>query len=71
MLVWGGQWLQQMSHIMNALKKWFEKMVISNRKTLLFNWESLKKELDTLSTFLDSKKFVSGEYQKIDRWDES
>ena len=71
MVVWGGQWLQQMSHIMNVLKKWFEKMVISNRKTVLLNWESLKKEWDTLSIFLDSKKIVPGGDQKIARWDES
>jgi len=44
MVVWGSQWLQEMSHIMNVLKKWLEKMVISNRKTVLLNWESLKKK---------------------------
>jgi hypothetical protein len=38
------------------LKILFQNIIDSNRKTLLLNWESLKKEWATLSIFLDSKK---------------
>jgi hypothetical protein len=37
-----------------------DKIVESSRKTLFLNWKSLNKERATLSTFLDSKKFVPG-----------
>ena len=40
-------------------------------ETLFLNWESLKREWNSLSTFSDSRKFVPGGYQKTDRWDES
>jgi hypothetical protein len=46
------------------LKKLLEKIVKSNRKTLLLNWDSLKKEWVTSSNFLDSEKFVTGGYQE-------
>ena len=41
-----------------------QKIVESNRKTLLLNWESLKKDWATWSTSLDSEKFVPGGYHK-------
>jgi hypothetical protein len=47
----------------NILKKLFEKIVKSNRKILLLNWESLKKEWAT-SNFLDSEKFARGGYHE-------
>jgi len=40
------------SHL-EHVEKVMEKIVILNRKTLLLNWESLKKEWATLSNFLD------------------
>ena len=57
---WGDHWLQQTSLMQNRLKKLFEKIVKSNRRTLLLKWESLKKEWATLSNFLDYEKFVPG-----------
>ena len=51
--------------------KEIEKIVKSNRKTLLSNWESLKKEWAILSTFLDSRKAVPGGQHKIDWWEEN
>ena len=44
----------------NILKQFFETTVKLNRKTMLLNWESLKKEWATLSASLDSKNFVAG-----------
>ena len=44
--------------------RWFEKIFESNRKTLSLNWKSLNKEQTTLSTFLDSEKFVPGGYNE-------
>jgi len=47
------------------LKKLFKKIVKSNRKTWLLYWESIKKKKwATLTTFVNSKKFVPGGYHK-------
>ena len=67
----GGQWLQQTSLIKNVFKKWFEKIIKSNRKILNLNWESLNKDWTMLSSFLDFEKFVPGWSTKIDWWDDS
>jgi hypothetical protein len=49
---------------MNTIKKQFKKIVESNKKTLLLNWESLEQDWATLSTFLDTKTFAPGEYHE-------
>jgi hypothetical protein len=46
------------------LKRLFKKNCQIKRKSLLLNWESLKKEDATLLNFLDSEKFVPGGYQE-------
>jgi len=53
------------------LKKLVEKIDESNRKTLLLNWVSLKKEQTTLSTSLDSENFVQAGTMIIELRDES
>jgi len=47
------------------LKNWFERIVKSNRKTLLLNWETLKRERATFSSFLDSKNCARWVPQKL------
>jgi len=49
---------------MNTVKKEFKEITESNKKTLLINCESLKKDWAALSSFLDTKKFVPGGYHE-------
>ena len=64
-----GWWLQQRIFIKSTLKKWFEEIVESNRKTLHSNWRPLKKYSATSSTLLVSENLYQVGATKIDWWD--